>query len=67
METSAPKAPPSVAPMNSEGEKMPPDAPEPRLIEVAASLRDKEQRAAWQRERADSTAGPVGRIAWIVA
>ena len=27
-----------VAPMNSDGEKMPPEAPEPRLIEVAASL-----------------------------
>ena len=27
-----------VAPMNSDGEKIPPEAPEPRLIEVAASL-----------------------------
>ena len=28
--------------MNSDGEKMPPDAPEPRLIEVAASFADKQ-------------------------
>ena len=27
-----------VAPMNSEGEKMPPEEPEPRLSEVASSL-----------------------------
>ena len=33
-----PKAPPIVAPMNSDGEKMPPEAPEPRLTEVAQSL-----------------------------
>ena len=36
--TSAAKAAPSVAPMNSDGEKMPPEEPEPRLIEVASSL-----------------------------
>ena len=40
----AAKAPPMVAPMNSEGEKMPPDEPEPRLSEVAASLARKKQR-----------------------
>jgi hypothetical protein len=33
-----PKAPPIDAPMNSEGEKIPPEAPQPRLIEVAHSL-----------------------------
>ena len=32
------KAPPIVAPMNSEGEKIPPDEPEPRLTVVANSL-----------------------------
>ena len=37
-EQRAAKAPPSVAPMNSDGEKMPPDEPEPRLSEVASSL-----------------------------
>ena len=36
--TRTPKAPPMVAPMNSEGENIPPEAPEPRLIEVATSL-----------------------------
>ena len=36
--TARPKAPPIVAPMNSDGEKMPPEAPEPRLTEVAQSL-----------------------------
>ena len=33
-----------VAPMNSDGEKMPPDEPAPRLSEVAASLHDEQQR-----------------------
>jgi hypothetical protein len=33
------KAAPSVAPRKSEGEKMPPEAPQPRLIVVANSLR----------------------------
>jgi hypothetical protein len=35
---SAAKPPPSVAPMNKDGEKMPPDEPEPRLSEVANAL-----------------------------
>ena len=34
----AAKAPPRVAPMKSEGEKMPPDEPEPRLSDVANAL-----------------------------
>ena len=37
----APKLPPMVAPMNSDGEKMPPEAPEPRLVEVAKSFATK--------------------------
>jgi hypothetical protein len=32
------KAPPIVAPMNSDGEKIPPDEPEPRLVVVANGL-----------------------------
>ena len=32
------KAPPIVAPMKSDGEKIPPEAPEPRLTVVANSL-----------------------------
>jgi hypothetical protein len=35
---SAAKPPPSVAPMNKEGEKMPPDEPDPRLVDVASAL-----------------------------
>ena len=35
IDASAANAPPRVAPMNSEGEKMPPDEPEPRLTDVA--------------------------------
>ena len=46
---SAPNAPPSVAPMNSEGEKIPPDEPEPRLSEVAGSLARKQQRQEGRR------------------
>ena len=56
----APKAPPIVAPMNNEGEKMPPDAPEPRLTEVANSL---------ATNKINSSAGhcrPPVRMAWIV-
>ena len=34
----AAKAAPSVAPRNSEGEKIPPEAPHPRLIVVATSF-----------------------------
>ena len=33
-----PNAPPSVAPMNSDGEKIPPDAPDPRLAELVPQL-----------------------------
>src|SRR6516164_10636994 len=36
-----PRAPPRVAPIKSEGEKIPPDEPEPRLRHVAASLQAK--------------------------
>ena len=35
------KAPPSVAPITSEGEKMPPDPPDPSVSEVAASFNTK--------------------------
>ncbi len=61
MAPSEPKAAPSVAPMNSDGEKMPPEAPEPRLIEVAKTLAAK--------SRASSTRPTVvpSRIDWMVA
>jgi hypothetical protein len=36
-DTSAAKELPSIAPMNSDGEKIPPDAPDPRLTEVATN------------------------------
>ena len=36
------KAAPSAAPMNSDGEKIPPDDPDPRLTEVANSLADEQ-------------------------
>ena len=36
--TKAAKAAPSAVPMKSDGEKIPPDEPEPRLTEVATSL-----------------------------
>ena len=58
----AAKAPPSVAPMNSDGEKMPPDEPEPRLSEVASSLQTNSSASS----QADRRVWP-GRIAWIVA
>ncbi len=35
---SEPNAPPRVAPMNSDGEKIPPDEPEPSVSDVASSL-----------------------------
>ena len=57
----APKAPPMVAPMNSDGEKMPPEAPEPRLTEVAHNL------AANSSASRPGTIRPPERIAWIVA
>ena len=60
--TTAAKAPPSVAPMNSDGEKMPPDEPEPRLSDVASELAQKQQRKQPRRRRR-----PPVRIAWIVA
>ena len=47
--------------MNSEGEKMPPDEPEPRLAEVAASLHTNSSAS-----RPTIVRWPV-RIAWIVA
>ena len=40
-----------VAPMNSEGEKMPPEAPAPRLTEVARELGDEQQQQ--QRRHAE--------------
>ena len=52
---------PSDAPMNSEGENTPPEAPAPRLILVAAIL---------PRQRASSSGivyGVLSRIDWIVA
>ena len=58
--TRTPKAPPSVAPMNKDGEKIPPDAPDPRLIEVAAIL------AANKTMRSKGSARLPDRIAWIV-
>ena len=36
--SSAAKPPPKVAPMKRDGEKMPPDDPEPKLIDVATAL-----------------------------
>ena len=45
---SAPKAPPRVAPMNSDGEKIPPDDPDPRLSEVAVNFADEQQRQEWR-------------------
>ena len=47
--------------MNSDGEKMPPDEPEPRLSEVASSLQ--------ANSRASKPEPPSlpSRIAWIVA
>ena len=36
-----PQTPPSVAPRKSEGEKMPPDAPEPMVTHVDSSLQTK--------------------------
>jgi hypothetical protein len=46
--------------MNSEGEKMPPDEPAPRLVEVAKSLQTK-------RSASSQPAAPQPlRIAWIV-
>ena len=44
--TNRPNSPPATTPRNSDGEKMPPDAPEPSVMHVAASLR---------RNRASST------------
>jgi hypothetical protein len=58
---SAPNAAPSVAPMNSEGEKTPPEAPDPRLTEVAKSLPTKS--AANSR----IPVVPPSRIDWMVA
>ena len=59
--TSEAKPPPSVAPMNSDGEKMPPEAPEPRLSEVASELRDEQQRQQPERRKLPD------KNAWIVA
>jgi hypothetical protein len=57
----APKAPPNVAPIKSEGEKMPPDEPEPRLNEVAVSLQTK------SNPRRGAVARLPSRTSWIVA
>ena len=51
--SAAAKAPPIAAPMNSEGEKMPPEEPEPRLTEVANSL---------ATNRNSSKAPSIGRL-----
>ena len=53
---SAAKAPPRVAPMNSDGEKIPPDEPEPRLSDVASSFADEQQR----QERHAADGRPTG-------
>ena len=47
----APNAPPTVAPMNSEGEKMPPDAPEPRLSRGRKQLARRTAPASSARQR----------------
>ena len=47
--------------MNSDGEKMPPDEPEPRLTEVAKSLPANSSSSSPARSRWPS------RIAWMVA
>ena len=54
-------APPSVAPMNSDGEKMPPDEPEPRLNDVASSLQ------AYSSNRNHAPLSWLVSVAWIVA
>src|SRR5579872_7072564 len=57
--SAAANAPPSVAPMNSEGEKMPPDDPEPRLKDVATSFETnssaRNQATPWPPVRIDCT------------
>ena len=58
---SAPRLPPSVAPMNRDGEKIPPEAPEPRLRSVAASLQTN------SRNRKAKLPRPPSSTAWIVA
>jgi hypothetical protein len=57
----AAKAPPSVAPMNSDGEKMPPEDPEPRLSDVASSL------ARVSRPRSQKLVRRPESTAWTVA
>ena len=54
------KPAPSVAPMKSEGEKIPPDDPEPRLSDVASSLH--------ANSRSGSQAPDIwpSKIDWIV-
>ena len=47
--------------MNRDGEKIPPDAPEPRLIEVANDLGGEQQ-----QNSSPGSARPPERIAWIV-
>ncbi len=53
-------AAPRVAPMNSDGEKMPPDEPEPRLMQVAASLQTNSSSSS------PPAASPPFSVAWIV-
>ena len=52
-----------VAPMNSDGEKMPPEAPEPRLIEVAHSFATKKQRQQRGKHQAAGEDRLDGRVA----
>jgi hypothetical protein len=42
----AANARPIVAPMNSDGEKIPPEEPDPRLSEVASSLQKNSSRSS---------------------
>ncbi len=51
--SAAAKAPPIVAPINRDGEKIPPEEPDPRLSEVASSLQTKQQE---QKSRASQLA-----------
>ena len=45
-ESMAANAPPIVAPINSDGEKIPPEEPDPRLSEVASSLQKNSSRSS---------------------
>ena len=56
-----PYAAPNVAPMNSEGEKIPPDAPEPSVRDVTSSFSTKSSSSRWNAESV-----PVS-TSWMVA